>query len=600
MIKVAGRPLIDHTIDLLKAAQVPTLVANLHYKPDQLAAHLAPLGVQTVIERNTDAIWIGPNPVQALLEAWDAARMDALLMCVPVAQTRGYTGTGDFARGADGSVSRGDGLVYGGVQIIKTDLLAEIPDRSFRVFGIAPGCDFPQALIDGLRARLAGQPPTAMGRVDLIVNTERMTRRLRQIFDAGPATLVPRIRLVTQLDTLVPGITLPPATTPLRRRLELTKLVSALLDQFPNLAPRASLYALSDSLADLIDEMQGEGVTVEDIETLDVSTASEHWDRTKQFLSIVHTYLAQTESAPDTQARQRARGTTALLMQAVARLPQGAVVLPGFDFDMPTAVWSELDQALLSEDHPQYRFRALMKALELPRAGIAPWHEAPAPSPARNRLVSLSLRPAPVTHAWLTEGPDLRDLQGATQGLTLVEAPSPRAEALAIALRLRQAAEDGQKAALITPDRMLTRQVAAALDRWRILPDDSAGTPLQLSPPGRFLRHVAGLLVHRLDAEVLLTLLKHPLTHSAEGRNDHQLNTQRFELALRREGLPYPDAAGIQRVGDRAARKLQDPAPFLAWVAWVARTASCGAKRRAKRRCRSWTCCATTRPTAGR
>jgi len=156
MIKVAGRPLIDHTIDLLKAAQVPTLVANLHYKPDQLAAHLAPLGVQTVIERpdiletggglrnalpllgagpvitaNTDAIWIGPNPVQALLEAWDAARMDALLMCVPVAQTRGYTGTGDFARGADGSVSRGDGLVYGGVQIIKTDLLADIPDRSF-------------------------------------------------------------------------------------------------------------------------------------------------------------------------------------------------------------------------------------------------------------------------------------------------------------------------------------------------------------------------------------------------------------------------------------------------------------------------------------
>ncbi|HBB82406.1 MAG TPA: hypothetical protein DC031_03815, partial [Sulfitobacter sp.] len=57
------------------------------------------------------------------------------------------------------------------------------------------------------------------------------------------------------------------------------------------------------------------------------------------------------------------RGTTALLMEAVARLPQGAIILPGFDFEMPTAVWNELDQALLAEDHPQYRFRKLMNML---------------------------------------------------------------------------------------------------------------------------------------------------------------------------------------------------------------------------------------------
>ena len=31
----------------------------------------------------------------------------------------------------------------------------------------------------------------------------------------------------------------------------------------------------------------------------------------------------------------------------------------------------------------------------------------------------------------------------------------------------------------------------------------------------------------RLDAEALLTLLKHPLTHSAQDRNQHNLNTQR-------------------------------------------------------------------------
>jgi ATP-dependent helicase/nuclease subunit B len=44
---------------------------------------------------------------------------------------------------------------------------------------------------------------------------------------------------------------------------------------------------------------------------------------------------------------------------------------------------------------------------------------------------------------------------------------------------------------------MLTRRVAAQLDRWGIVPDDSAGTPLALSPPGRFLRHVADLMGQR-------------------------------------------------------------------------------------------------------
>ncbi|MGJ8615646.1 MAG: double-strand break repair protein AddB [Sulfitobacter sp.] len=467
-----------------------------------------------------------------------------------------------------------------------------------RVFGLAPGVDFPQALVDGLRTRLEGCAPDAMARVDLIVNTSRMARRLRDIFDAGPPGFLPRIRLVTDLNTLAPDTAVPPATPALRRRLELVQLVSKLIDTDPKLAPRSSLYALADSLADLIDEMQGEGVAASTIAELDVSDQSGHWERAQRFLTIAQGYLSKTVSQPDKEARQRqlvdriiaqwketppnnpiilagstgSRGTTSMLMQAVARLPQGAVILPGFDFDMPTSVWSTLDQELLSEDHPQYRFRHLMRTLDLPRAEIKSWTETPPPSPKRNALVSLSLRPAPVTHAWLTEGPEIDRLDDATANLTLVEAPTPRIEALTIAMRLRQAVEDGKTAALITPDRMLTRQVTSALDRWNILPDDSAGTPLQLSPPGRFLRHVAALFVRRLDAEALLTLLKHPLTHSDENRNTHQLNTQRLEMQIRRDGLPYVDVEGLMRISERAAAQQAEPEAFLIWAQWVSTT----------------------------
>ncbi|WP_181893324.1 double-strand break repair protein AddB [Falsiruegeria mediterranea] len=460
-----------------------------------------------------------------------------------------------------------------------------------RVFAEAPGVDFPEALVQGLHTRAAAHRPEALARVQLVVNTRRMARRVRELFDAGPPCLLPQISLITDLGESQDLSRLPPAIPPLRRRLQLTQLVSRLLDQQPDLAARSSLYDLSDSLADLIDEMQGEGVPPQAIRDLDVSDQSGHWHRTQQFIAIADQFIGADEL--DVQARQRkvvenliqrweiappqhpiilagstgSRGTTLMLMEAIARLPQGALILPGFDFVQPASVWSGLDDALLSEDHPQYRFRKLMRGLKLEPKDIRPWTDSQAPSPARNRLVSLALRPAPVTDAWMSEGAQLTDLPEATKGITLVEAPSPRAEALAIALRLRQAAEDGQTAALITPDRMLTRQVSAALDRWSIIPDDSAGLPLQLSPPGRFLRHVAGLFVHRLDGEALLTLLKHPLCHMGGARGDHLRQTRDLELDLRRYGPPFPDIEGFQAfAARRLAGQVEIPPSWLTWL----------------------------------
>ncbi|WP_164661522.1 double-strand break repair protein AddB [Tropicibacter sp. Alg240-R139] len=460
-----------------------------------------------------------------------------------------------------------------------------------RVFAEPPGVDFPAALVQGLHARAKDYPPEALARVQLVVNTRRMKRRVRDLFDAGPPCLLPQISLITDLGETQDLSRLPPAIPPLRRRLQLTQLVSHLLDQQPDLAARSSLYDLSDSLADLIDEMQSEGVSPQAIRDLDVSDLSGHWARTQQFIAIADRFIGADEL--DVQARQRkvvenlihrweiappqhpiilagstgSRGTTLMLMEAIARLPQGALILPGYDFDQPASIWSGVDDALLSEDHPQYRFRKLTHALELEPADVQHWTGTEAPSPARNQLVSLALRPAPVTDAWMTEGAELTDLPEATKGITLVEAPSPRSEALAIALRLRQAAEDRQTAALITPDRMLTRQVSAALDRWSIIPDDSAGLPLQLSPPGRFLRHVAGLFVHRLDGEALLTLLKHPLCHMGGARGEHLRQTRDLELDLRRYGPPFPDFEGFHAF---AARRLDTQAEVpSSWLTWL-------------------------------
>jgi double-strand break repair protein AddB len=253
-------------------------------------------------------------------------------------------------------------------------------------------------------------------------------------------------------------------------------------------------------------------------------------------------------------------------MQAVARLPQGAVVLPGFDVDAPAHTWKALADPLTSEDHPQFRFARLMQGAGIGPEAIRPWHDTPPPCAARNRLVSLALRPAPVTDQWLRDGPRLSDIPAAMAQVTLIEAPDTRREALAIAMRLRAAAEEGITAALITPDRTLTRQVTAALDRWRILPDDSAGQPLHLSPPGRFLRQVADLFADRTGADALLALLKHPLTHTGAGRGTHLRLTGLLEHHLRRHAPPYPDADALR---DWAATRQREEPAIRQWTDWL-------------------------------
>jgi hypothetical protein len=75
------------------------------------------------------------------------------------------------------------------------------PTEGPRVFALPPGADFSAALVAGLEARLKGQPPEAMARIDLWVNTQRARRSLVAAFAAGPPRLLPRIRVVTTLAT---------------------------------------------------------------------------------------------------------------------------------------------------------------------------------------------------------------------------------------------------------------------------------------------------------------------------------------------------------------------------------------------------------------
>ncbi|APX13098.1 nucleotidyltransferase [Tateyamaria omphalii] len=156
MIKVAGLPLIDRALGLVAEVQPPRTVVNLHYLPNMLEAHLKGTSVIPVREEpdiletggglrnalpllksdpvltlNPDVIWIGPNPLAVALGAWDPTHMDALLLCVPMERVHGRDGDGDFHLDDNNRLHRGGDLVYGGVQIMKTARLHDVPQTAF-------------------------------------------------------------------------------------------------------------------------------------------------------------------------------------------------------------------------------------------------------------------------------------------------------------------------------------------------------------------------------------------------------------------------------------------------------------------------------------
>jgi MurNAc alpha-1-phosphate uridylyltransferase len=167
LVELAGKSLIDHVLDRLRAAGVSKIVVNVHYLADALEAHLKSrakdFDVKISDERdllletgggliralpmidadpflavNSDNYWVdGPaDTLQLLASLWRDDEMDALLLLVPQARAGNHGGQGDFHMKADGRlVRRARGrvapFVFTGVQMISKRLLRDAPDGPF-------------------------------------------------------------------------------------------------------------------------------------------------------------------------------------------------------------------------------------------------------------------------------------------------------------------------------------------------------------------------------------------------------------------------------------------------------------------------------------
>jgi MurNAc alpha-1-phosphate uridylyltransferase len=171
LVRVAGKPLLDHVLDKLAEAGVADAVVNVHYLPDQIINHVAGrsapkvtisderdqvlgtggavvkalplLGTAPFFHLNADTMWIdGTQPnLKRLADTFDPARMDILLLMAPTASSIGYSGRGDFAMTPDGTLRKRKELevvpfVYAGVAILSPHLFHDAPRGEFALTDI--------------------------------------------------------------------------------------------------------------------------------------------------------------------------------------------------------------------------------------------------------------------------------------------------------------------------------------------------------------------------------------------------------------------------------------------------------------------------------
>ena len=241
--------------------------------------------------------------------------------------------------------------------------------------------------------------PLALPRLLLLLPSRRACRAVREAFleaAGGKPLLLPRIQPIGELDEetigygIVPEDILAPID-PLRRELLLTKLV---MQHEGERFGVAQALELARQLAQFIDEAARENLDFATLEKLAPEDLAVHWQETLEFLKLVSHHwpkILEGEEALD-PARHRslllmatasawkqnppdypiiAAGSTgsipatAVLLSLISRLPQGMVVLPGLDTEMPDAEWNQLGPT-----HPQFGMKALLEGMGCKREAI--------------------------------------------------------------------------------------------------------------------------------------------------------------------------------------------------------------------------------------
>jgi len=473
------------------------------------------------------------------------------------------------------------------------------PDTT--VFNIPAGLPFARSIVRTLLKQNAAKPER-LAAYTILLPTRRACRTFQEIFlqeTGGAPLLLPKIQPMGDVDeqdlslslagsdALEQILSLPPAISPLRRRILLAKTIGA-IEEFTSGFDQA--LALGDALARFLDQIIIENLAFADLADIVPEEFSRHWQITLDFLKILSEawpqILAEEGVIDAAERRNRlmnilsahwettqpqspiiAAGSTgsipatARLLGVIASLPNGQLILPGLDTHIDQESWDALPPS-----HPQYGFKALLRGIGLDKDKVALWPDLDEENVPRNKLASEMMRPAETAKEWAFQyntASNRQQLDSALTGLSLIETANQREEAAMIALKFRETLEQKTNtAALITPDRKLARRVSGFCKRWGIEVDDSAGQKLSAAPLGTYLLLLCEVAVSNLSPAPLLSLLKHKYARVGLKAEDYNRNVYALDQYILRGLKPPPGFMGLrQRYNDRLTDKHADNPP---------------------------------------
>ena len=469
------------------------------------------------------------------------------------------------------------------------------------VYNIPAGHSFADALAQGILERTAADP-LLLTDYTILLPSRRACRTLREAFlrlSGGKAILLPTLHPIGDIDAeevamfqaaeedVAQSLDIPPAISRLERQLLLAKTIqkSGMTQSFDQ------AVALALELGNSLDEVQTERLGFDGLAKLVPEEFAGHWQKTLEFLKIltehwpailkergVIDYAERRNLLLEAQIRAWEKHppqkpviavgdpltitvpAAAELLALVAKLPQGALVLPGLDMSMDTISWDKL-----GEDHPQLNLKKLMQLVGIERDDAQNWElkKKTAINESRVRLMSEAMRPADTTENWrkLTTN---EISEHALEGFMRLDCDTPQEEADVVAFAMREALETpGKTCALITPDRRLARRVSLSLKRWGINVDDSGGQPLTELSVGTWLMLTAEMAEEALAPVTLLGFLKHPML--AAGISPSDMRNMVYALDQRALRGPRP-SRGFQGLRDAIALLKSNQKPLLQWL----------------------------------
>ncbi len=470
------------------------------------------------------------------------------------------------------------------------------------VFTIPAGYSFADALAQGILER-AQDNPLSLTDYTVLLPSRRACRTLREAFlrlSGGEAILLPALHPIGDIDAeemalfqaaeddVSGSLDIPPAISRLERQLILARTIQTAGDRANLPQSFDQAVALAQELGNFLDEVQTERLSFDGLANLVPGDFSAHWQKTLTFLKVltenwpdvlksrgVIDYAARRNLLLEAQIKAWQKNppqnpviavgdpltitvpAAAELLALAAKLPQGALILPGLDKNIDDASWD-----VLGDDHPQMNLKKLLALVGIGREEVQTWplgKKMPV-NTDRVRLLSEALRPAETTENWRKLA--MEDITPqALEGFTRMDCDTAQEEADAISFIMREALETPAKTcALITPDRRLARRVSLSLKRWGIEVDDSGGQPLTELSVGSWLMLTAEMAEEELAPVTLLAFLKHPYMAAGFPPKEMRAMVRALDQRVLRGPRPSRGFAGLREAINPKREEL------LLWV----------------------------------